>query len=199
MASIARFRVSLNGFQGAPGVNTFHALDIGQGPTDQTAVDDFAAQLFSMYSDLHLNLPLSVTAAMVPEVDVFDVADGTLQERFTVGTPWSRPGADASSQTSRATHAKFRYKTDAIVGNRFLQGGIYFGPISDGPIQDDGTLSASFLTEVSDAHDGLLDVAGPLRLAIWAQPKQGQSDGAFGYVQSVSAMPVPAVLRSRRD
>lgn len=199
MASIVRFRTRLTGFQGAPGINTFHALDVGQAAPDQAGIDEFATQLQSMYDDLKAYQVTSQTITMLPEVDVFDIADGTLQERMTLTTTWSITGSDSISNTSKATHAKFRYRTDAIVNNRVLQGGIFFGPLSDAGMTATGDINTTFVNLVTSAHDGLLDVLGPLRLAVWAQPAKDASDGQHGYVQSVSVMPVPAVLRSRRD
>ena len=199
MPSIIRFRTRLTGFQGAPGINTFHALDVGQSQPDQSGIDEFSTQLQSMYDDLKSYQVTSQTITMLPEVDVFDIATGTLETRMTLTSTWSLTGSDTISNTSRATHAKFRYRTDAIVNNRILQGGIYFGPMSDAGITSTGDVNTTFVNLVTTAHDGLLDVTGPLRLAVWAQPVKGGSDGAHGYVQSVSCMPVPAVLRSRRD
>lgn len=199
MASIARFQVRLTGFQGAPGINTFYALDVGQTEPDQAGIDDFSDQLESMYTDLGAYLPQSVTASIAPDVDIFNVATAALEARKTISTVWSEAGDDVSTKTSRATMAKFRYKTDAIVGNRFLQGGPFFGPISDAAIDTDGSILPAFASAIPGAHDGLLDVVGPLRLAVWAQPGGNRTEGLHGYVQSVSVMPVPAVLRSRRD
>lgn len=199
MASIARFRTRLTGFQGAPGINTFHALDVGQAMPDQAGIDEFSSQLQSMYDDLKAYQVTSQTVTMLPEVDVFDIATGELQARMTIGSTWSLTGSDTISNTSKATMAKFRYRTDAIVNNRILQGGIFYGPLSDGAITNTGDINTTFVNLVTTAHDGLLDVLGPLRLAVWAQPSPNGSDGAHGYVQSVGCMPVPAVLRSRRD
>lgn len=199
MASIARFVVRLTGFQGAPGINTFYGLDVGQQAPGQAAIDDFSDQLESMYTDLNAYLPSPMVASMTPDVDVFNVETGALEARESISTVWSETGTDVASKTSRATMAKFRYKTDAIVGSRLLQGGIYFGPLTDQGIDVSGNLVASFQSAVPTAHAGLLDVAGPMRLGVWAQPSATRQIGAYGYVQSVSVMPTPAVLRSRRD
>jgi len=122
-----------------------------------------------------------------------------LLDRAVVTAPWSVSGSASSTQLSRATQAKFRYRTDRIKNNRFVQGGIFFGPIGGVALSQQGQITSTFATAVTTAHNGLLDVAGPLRLAVYSVPSPGGSDGEYGYVQTVSVAPAPAVLRSRRD
>lgn len=199
MAVIARYKVELGGFTGAPGLNTLMALDVAQGTPSGTQLDEFNTQLQSMYSDLNAYYPAGNTATVLQTVDLLDVATATLVDRVVLSNVWTVTGIATGGEASRATQAKFRYRTDRILNNRFVQGGIYFGPLANNAIAEDGSLQASFRTLVTTAHDGLLDVLGPLRLAIWSQPDPNGSNGEYGYVQSVTAGERPAVLRSRRD
>lgn len=199
MGSIARFRCELAGFTGSPGLNTFHALDVGQAMPDQAGVDDFSDQLEAMYNSLKGFLTNNSTVAILPDVDIFDIETGQLQARMVVSTPWSVLCSGAATDVSRATQAKFRYRTDAIVGNRFLSGGIFFGPLAGQALDNGGGIDATLSSAVPTAHGGLLDVTGPMRLAVWAQPNDQGRVGAHGYVQSATCSTTPAVLRSRRD
>lgn len=198
MAAISRFRVQLGGWPGAPGLNTFHALAPSEAVPTQAAVNDFSSQLQSMYDDLRGNLLQGFTATIDPIVDTFDVESGDLLARKAVTTSWTVNGGDAVSATSRATQAKFQYNTDSIRGNRVVRGGIFFGPLTDNALSTTGgTPTTTFQNLVRTAHDGLLDIAGFMRLAVYSRPRDGES-GGYGYVQSVSVMRVPAVLRGRR-
>lgn len=199
MPSITRFRCELSGFDGAPGLNTFHALDVGQAIPDQAGIDDFSDQLQSMYDDLKSFSLNNATVSILSEVDTFDAETGQLQQRLSVSTPWTVIRTGAQTDVSRATQAKMRYQTDAIAGNRFLQGGIFYGPLSGAAIDNAGQIDATFKAAVPTAYAGLLDVLGPLRLAVWQQPNENRPTGTYGYVQSVSVASAPAVLRSRRD
>lgn len=199
MAVITKFRAVLTGFTGAPGVNTFYALNLQELEPIQSDIDDFANQLQSMYENLAFWLVGTMSVDIDPVVDSFDVATGELVKRSQISQALEVPGDGLQNDVSRATQAKFRYQTDRIRRNRFVQGGIFFGPLSSGAIDQDGSLDTQFQGQVPNAHEGLLDVAGPMRLAIWSQPSPGGSDGEYGYVQSVSVSNKPAVLRSRRD
>lgn len=198
MAVIHRCRVALTGFSGAPGLNTFWALGPGEAQAGQSELDDFMEQLEVMYTALRTNLTTGTNMSNAVEVDVFDVATGNLVDRMATGNVWTVSGNSTNTSNSKATQAKFRYRTDRISNNRFVSGGIFFGPLAGNAIHTDGSIAGAFRSAVITAHDGLLDIVGDLRLAVWQQPKPGKS-GTFGYVQNVGVMPVPAVLRSRRD
>lgn len=203
MATIHKFRVELAGFPGAPGVNTFYALAPSQGVGTGATVDDFSQQLKSFYTTLRSYLPAGMSMNGPSSADVLNVETGDLETRIPVATPWNETGGDASSATSRATMAKLRFLTDRVHRGRFLQGGIFFGPLTDGAISGAGAILPTFDNAVNTATQGLLDIVGDLRLAVWSSPKEATANrpgsvGTYGYVQQVGVMPVPAVLRSRR-
>lgn len=199
MPVIARFRVTIDGFSGGPGLNTLYGLDVAQGTPTGSDLDEFSTQLQSMYDDLKTYAPVGLSWSIQQEVDVLEVSDATLLDRPVLSSQWTVNGTGAGRDVSRATQAKFRYRTDRIDNNRFVQGGIFFGPLASAAMTDQGQISATFATAVTNAHNGLLDVLGPMRLAVYSVPAPEASDGNFGYVQSVSVAPRPAVLRTRRD
>jgi hypothetical protein len=199
MPAIARIRVNLSGFQGAPGLNTWFGLATGEDEPTGSEVAEFSDQIRAMYNSLKAYLANGVTAVPVDQVDIFEVSNGNLVGRLSVGPTWSIASTDASSPVSRATQAKLRLTTNQIVGNRILQGGPFFGPLGDSALGGDGSLATAFRTAVPGAFGGMLDVIG-MRSAVWSQPGPGNDGvGEFGYVQSVSVGTLPAVLRSRRD
>lgn len=203
MPLIHKFQCALSGFAGAPGVNTFYALAPSQGLGNGASVDDFAQQLKAMYEALKSYLAPPLTVSGPTSCDVLDIETGELSTRLPVATPWTVVQSTGTSETSRATMAKHRYITDRVHRGRFLQGGIFFGPLDDAAISASGTINSTYDTAVATAYGGLLDVLGDLRLAVYSGKKPATdnrpaSAGTFGYVQSVGVMPVPAVLRSRR-
>lgn len=198
MAVITKIEVLLSGWQGGPGMNTFFALDVGQGTPNAGDVEEFATEIMAMYDTLKTYRVQGVTALVNNEAESYDVETGNLVAVHSFTAPTANTGLNTNDNLSRATMAKFRYRTNAIVNNRLLQGGIYYGPLAGSAISDDGSLEATFIAAVTTAHNGLLDVVGPLRLAAWHRPVN-KANGAFGYVQSVTAKRLPAVLRSRRD
>lgn len=196
--------MELTGFPGAPGVNTFWALAPSQGVGTGASVDDFSLQLKAFYTTLRSYLPNLMVMNGPASCDVVNVETGELESRIPVATSWNETGGDTSTATSRATMAKLRFLTDRVHRGRFLQGGIFFGPLTDGAIAAGGGIRPEFDAAVVTAVQGLLDIVGDLRLAVWSSPKDATSNrpasaGTFGYVQQVGVMPVPAVLRSRRD
>lgn len=202
---ITRFRVPLSGWSGGPGVNTFFALNVEESMPDPAAVQAFAGLLEATYTGIKGLLQGGVTATAPTEADTFDVGTGALAARTPINDSWTVQSVISPEGLSRASMIKCRFRTDRIVAsgvgeegrNRVLQGGIYIGPVSSGAIGSNGTVPQAAKDAISTAFDGLLDVAG-LRLAVWSQPKPGRQ-GVSGYVQSVGTMPLPAVLRSRRD
>lgn len=209
MSVVHRFRIGLEGFAGAPGVNTIFALAIEEQQTSRDALNNFGEQVRATFAAVNDLLVPGMYMNWDGDVDVLEVGDAALVDRIGGLDPWRVYASNAVSNTSRASQIKMRYRTDRIRGRRFLSGGIFFGPISQAAIDDYGGIDNSASQRLTSAHDGLLDIAGGVRLAIWGQPTPVENpvpggpvnngDGVAGYVQSVSVMPRPAVLRRRRD
>lgn len=209
MSVIHRFRITLEGFPGAPGVNTIFALAVEERQTDPAELNNFGETIRETFTAVNDLLVPGMYMNWDGDVDVLEVGDAALVDRIGGLDPWRVYAAGGTSNTSRASQIKLRYKTDRIRGRRFLSGGIFFGPISHAAIGDDGGITNSASQRIADAHGGLLDIAGGVRLAVWGQPTPVENpvpggpvnngDGVAGYVQTVGVMPRPAVLRRRRD
>jgi hypothetical protein len=92
---------------------------------------------------------------------------------------------------------KLRFATATVVGNRRLRGGIYLGPIADFAITSTGAIQSAANAAVASAYQAMISGIGP-RLQVYHRPVGG-SGGVAGDVTGVTVMPLPAVLRSRRD
>jgi hypothetical protein len=196
-ANLYRFRVELDGWQGAPGLNTYYIRFVD---TPSTAdLEGIAGLLRTAYDGLKLYLINGLTIKVNPGVDVIRDTDGVLQSAQAITPPATVTATSSATQVSRATMALARLNTDAVVDGRRLRGRIFLGPVSASAISADGSLAPAMVTAIAGMYSGLLDVVSG-RIVVWHRPSsRGATDGDSGFVQSVSAKPVPAVLRSRRD
>lgn len=203
MSVVARFQFRLSGWQGGPGVNTFHALGLGGLEPDGESLQDFASELRAMYETLKHYLANNLTVSMEPDVSLYDDATGSLVDVHTLTPPAQVIGTGLVATISRATMVKHRYRTDLVHNDRLVRGGVFFGPCGEPALAGDGSVSSACRAAIPGAYEGLLDIAGATRLAVWSQPVRVDGnvtdEGRAGYVQTVSSMPLPAVLRSRRD
>lgn len=204
MARLWRLQFGLSGWEGGPGVNTFHTT-VPPNPGIDT-VNDVVMLFLTAYSTVSDYFAEDITIAPPSEVLEIDMATGELQEIHAVAvtdTIFSGAGADAMS---RATMGKLQFRTDAIVDGRRVHGGVFLGPVGTNALSDTGGIAPPFIAAAKNAFDGLMNAVAftEARLAVYQRPrKAGASlparDGSFGHVQSVSLWNRPAVLRSRRD
>jgi hypothetical protein len=199
----------LSGWPGGPGVNTFWALGFEEGDANDATLNSFGQSLGAVYSALDDLMVRSITMSWDGTVDKLNVADAALLDRIGGLDSWSNQAPVTTGNTSRATQAKLQFKTDRLRGRRFLQGGIFYGPINGTALDGDGQIAGSPRQRLADAWGGLLDVVG-LNLAVYGQPTRPETppgpggppnngDGVAGYVQNVGVKRAPAVLRRRRD
>jgi hypothetical protein len=165
-------------------------------------VDDAGALAVLLRSAYLAFQEFSVSGSVVnidTEVDVISDDTGTLVNRLTVPSTGAVSNIGSSVALSRASMIKARFQTDLPVNGRILRGGVFIGPIASSAIDNTGAITGAARTAVAGAFAGMMDVAGG-RLAVWHRPTAANpSGGTSGFVQSVSTMPVPAVLRKRRD
>jgi hypothetical protein len=197
MPDIHRYRVALTGWNGAPGVNTlyirFEAIPFIE---DVQGVADLIRTSYESLKDYYAQ---GVQIQVEPEVQVIDSATGTLVSGEAI-VPGAAITAAATASLSRATMMLARLNTDKVIEGRRLRGRIYLGPVANSAMSSDGSISAAARTAISTAFNGLVGAVGEGRLVVWHRPSgEGASDGDYGEVQTVSAKPLPAVLRSRRD
>lgn len=198
MAELFSLQVVISGFTGGPGLNTWHFTS-GDITTGQSHIEEAATELREFYNAMRAYCLTTQTFSFTGESRVSDIATGAIQQQIAYNVPAPVTGQDASGKNSKATQAKIRLYTDTVVGRRLLRGGIYFGPLSDEGLNTDGSIVAGLRTAAQNGLAALINAPGP-RLQVWHRPKgQPLSGGVAGDVVGVNVMPVPAVLRSRRD
>lgn len=196
--ALMRARVELTGFEGAPGLNTWHFLN---GPLTQSDADVISGALFTFYEDVRDALISQFEANAPLEVAEVDVATGqTTNVAVPTDTSWTVDPPAGGSNTSRATQAKVRLLTGAFVNGRQIRGGIFLGPVGEGALDNDGNISTAkraAIVAAAQAMQAALTVNN-IDLCVYSRPKDGQG-GSTARAVSVDVAPRPAVLRSRRD
>lgn len=204
MGTVYRFKANLSGFIGAPGINTWHMCQIGElGGADQSDLEGMASDIAAVYTAIRTHLVSSLRVNIDPVVEGFDIETGNLVSVNGIDSPPEVSGASVTSTLSRSTQMTVRLQTDAIRGNRQVQGRHFLGPIGVSAFGSDGQITSGARTMVQNGYGGVTDVAGDARLVVWAQrdDKQERPDaraGRIGYVQSVLVNTVPGTLRSRK-
>jgi hypothetical protein len=205
MSLVIQYKVLLSGWGGGPGVNTLHALSFEEGQPSQQAISEFGDILSTVYQGMKSYFVPGCSITLLPDVKVLNVGDASLHSVRAVNT-WSLDTGTGSSLTSRATMVKLRFQTDRVRGNRLMKGGIFFGPVDQSALTGAGELNETCRLTMANAWDGAIDIniTDQLRLAVYGRPdpenkNPAMHEGVTGYVQNVSCMPTPAVLRSRRD
>lgn len=210
MARVAKIKAVLEGWDGAPGVNSWYFTSIGGLAPDADGIEAMAALIRDAYSDLKPYIVGGIRINIDPAAAVYEVETGDLVAVHGTGTHAEVVGQAAGKDLalSRATQINVRLQTDAIVGNRILAGRHFIGPCSNNALDYGGKVTAEVASLVDTAYAGMLDIAGPHRLVVWSQPKPARTGssgkplpaqvGAFGYVQSADAQAVPGTLRSRK-
>lgn len=201
--TLHRVQVELTGWNGAPGINTFHceaaAPDLPPGD-----LGNFADALEAMYTGIRSLLVPGVTARLLPEAPVIDEATGQIIEGAAVD-PWTVTAeTGGTTSLSRATMIKVRYTTGTWADGRQIRGGIYLGPVDQQALDTDGSIPAAVREAVTAAHAQMFETGDHADLVVYRRPRRGHPTlpdrpGKLAVVTAVDAMPLPAVLRSRRD
>jgi hypothetical protein len=207
VALVARFKVDLSGFSGAPGVNTWFVGDTGlsAGPSQGT-VDGTAVALDAFYEAVKGVIQSDVSWSVDPSVGVLDVETGVLDSIMAAaGGPFSGV-ATGINQGGHMTMIKTQLRTGSYNDGREVRGGPFIGPVvaavADGP----GTLTPAVTLTMNNALTalaGAINSAGGL-LVVYRRPRAAAPGvtaraGLLRAVTSATVFNKPAVLRSRRD
>lgn len=198
MASLARVRIALGGWDGAPGVNTLH---FSPGTSDwdvQDDVDELYGDLDTLVGAFYNSLVAGVTAVVESDLTIFDSETGFVTgiknptDAPTVYTSTSDP-----SKTSRATQALIRFKTGEYVDGKQIAGRMFLGPLSAVDLTTGGLMTSAAIAAYPDWFSGITSGIGA-RLCIWRRPTGGAgAPGIYADVTQVSVRQKPSFLSSR--
>lgn len=196
--ALARYRVALTGFQGAVGINTWHwtvpPLFDGAG------AESLGAELRTFYIAAAAYCRDEMTFNFPPFFDLLDEASGQLTGVVNMdNAPAAVNGNGTGGQLGRSSMYKLQLRTNTVANGRFVQGGIYLGPVAENAVGSDGSPNATSRAAVITALEALVPgTVGGTDLVVYKRPVQGQG-GSAAPVASVSVSSTLAVLRSRRD
>lgn len=198
--AIGRMRVTLNGFAGAPGVNTFFFF--GSSPSTFTATDAAQARtaLETFFGALKTFYPNTTSILCDSSADILDPVTGLVAGSVSAGAATGITGTGGLSGAPRSAAMCISWSTGQAVGRRILRGRTFLSPTVVGVWGSDGNLQSSYIATATTAAQALVDAAGA-DLAIWHRPKPLTSgnNGLAANVVSFKINKVGAVLRSRRD
>lgn len=202
MARLYRTRVSLTGWQGGPGVNTWYwSAGIGANPeSDSAALASAHDEIYGVYERFKPFMVDEVFMLVEPAVDVIDPATGNILDVIIDSTsrdPLS--GSDTAEAMPRNVQLCVNYYTDNFQGGKRLRGRHYIGPVGQSAVDTTGATYGPLITNTPGYYTAMTTGLG-IRLAVWHRPtSKGASDGYYGDVTGIRMKDKPATLRSRRD
>ncbi len=199
MPDLARVRIALGGWTGAPGVITEH---YSQGSTSWTdsSIQDLVNEVRTRYAASTAVFISGVTLTVEPAVGIFDAATAELVNVITAATPPAViTGTGAVSKESRATQLGVRLLTNDFRYGRRIQGRSFWGPINSDALGTDGNITPTIRTDVAGFYAASISGLGP-RLCVYSRPNEALGRaGDYADVTGVTVSIKPFILRSRRD
>jgi hypothetical protein len=200
MTNLAKFVVTTDGWDGAPGINVlmFSAgtlLDL-----NDVAVQSAYDEIHTLFSDLKTYLAPGLTVNVSTEAGIIDAATGDLVNIIPVATsggPITSTGS--SGEVTRAAQLNVRHTTDVFLRGRRLKGRSFIGPIAAGLFDSQGNIASASAAFVTNKFVAMTSGVG-VRLAVWQRPSTANGGvGTFGDVVLSECQATPGILRSRRD
>lgn len=202
MPPIMRVKLRWSGFTGGPGYSNFFYRDRSSGDPSVTTANDAATLVDNFGSFLQSRIPIGVNLAVQGDVEVVEETTGQLEEILNITPPAARQGTAPAAPYSAASGAVVTWRTAGVRNGRRVRGRTFCVPLASTSYDNDGTLSAAFLTAINTNLSGTAFLANTNSaiLGIYARPSApGASDGAWFQVNGFSVPDKVAVLRSRRD
>lgn len=200
MAVILRARVILNGWSGAPGLNTWYFRPATAGGSTADATD-VLARVRAFWNDISGVLPSAVTAATAPTVDAIDAATGTLVGSYASSAPPTTvTGTGATEFYAPAVCALLQVNTNNFVSGRRVSGRSFINPLTEASIAS-GQASVATISTITGAAILRLTPSSPVTGSfpvVWKRPVNG-AGGSDWPVITFSMPGKLATLRSRRD
>jgi len=162
--------------------------------TVSTPADQRSA-IYTFLSTIKSQLEDSTSFTVETAGRELDDATGALVGVWSEGTSYTGVGVVSGQVVADATQALMQWRTDHIVGGRFLQGRTYIPGLSASHLSN-GNLSSTAITAWTAAGQALIDDA--VGFGVWHRPVLG-AGGVFWAADTASVWGELAVLRKRRS
>lgn len=200
MTTLARFRVALADWPGAPGVCTLHfSPGLGFTTFTQERCDLAAGELADAFTSMSDVLVPGMTWTIEDDVALFASETGEIVDVITlVDGPYTGTGSGADAKTSRDTQVCMALITADFLNGRRLQGRFFWGPVTGSALDTGGNVNSTVRSVWPPLFDASISGLGP-SLCVWHRPTPAApSSGSYGDVVTVRANTVPGTLRSRK-
>jgi hypothetical protein len=200
---LIRVRVVLGGWPGAPGYSIFHGQVVDATPVID-GIGNFVQELHDAYNGIRQHLIGGVTVDIEPEAAVLDEASGEIQSIQGFAAPPTVAGGSSSVNLPRSTMANIRHFTGVVNAGRRINGRTFVGPLGGEALSGSGAIDPVLLPTFSHMFDGMQDIGGSARLAVYSRPQHDAAGvqtrpGRSALVVSSLCNSAPGGLRSRRD
>lgn len=151
--------------------------------------------LYAFLSTIKSQLEDSTSFTIETAGRELDDATGALTGVWSEGTSYTGVGVVSGQVVADSTQALMQWRTDHIVGSRFLQGRTFIPGLSASHLSN-GNLDSTTITAWQAAGQALIDDA--VQFGVWHRPTSG-SGGVFWAADTASVWGELAVLRKRRS
>ncbi len=184
---LARYRIGLSNWPGAPGVMTFY---LGTSVADFTAIRTFCNAIKDAF-------PNGFTFQFPSSVDIINEANGQLTNSVAVAPQVAVSSISAANPYAGSAGALIRWSTSGFVNGKRVQGRTYCVPLAAAQFANDGSLAGATITLLGNAATALIAAYGD-GIKVWARPKEGVRPGAFFTALNATVPDLAVVMRSRR-
>lgn len=184
---LARYRLSMGNWPGAPGVMTLY---FGTSVADFTAVRTFITSIKDLF-------PNGLTFSFPTTLDIINEATGQLTNATAIAGQTAAASISTAAPYAGSAGALIHWNTSAFVNGRRVAGRTYCVPLANSNFANDGSLSGSAITTLQNAATALIAAYGD-GLKVWSRPKEGVRPGAFFTALSATIPDLAVVMRSRR-
>lgn len=185
MALMYRVRAVWTGVAGSPAYSNFYAVAPTGGPT---TFQNEVAQFIDGLCD-YICTPVAINVE--GEVPLIDSVTGEIQSIASV-TPSNIAGRATGEMVPRASQLLVRWRTEAFIGGRRLQGRTFI-PYVDQVANDDGRVDPTVVANLANVITPFI-VAMDGKLVVWSKTSGGTAPITSGGLWDQWAQ-----MRSRRD
>lgn len=198
MVDLWRVRVTLAGWQGAPGLAThYFAEDASPAGSPPERAEEVSNRVRDAWTPICNMEPNIWTATVQPVVDVLNASTGDLVDSYTIDPLGVLSGAEGTKFGPAASGICVNWLTNTFISGRRVRGRTFISPINDG-IDANGTptaphvAAAASMFAILEAHS-----AGEPTFVVWHRPVGG-AGGAEAPVTGTAVRDSGSVLTSRR-
>lgn len=195
-----RVRTVLDGWPGAPGLNTFY-FDEDSNPPDAVAQDAFT-RVHEFWTAVAPLFPDEFTATTDQLVDQIEPTDGSLITSFAATGVNVQLGTNTTSDFLPAqTNAVLSLRTGDTVNGERVKGRSYIGPMAASTNASNGQMTTAAVSVLAAAGIDLFANLGAGGFqVVWHRPTTAEdNDGSVHAVIDTLVRPVWAHLKSRRQ